>query len=347
MMTNTSLRPIRWTPEGLQILDQRALPLAQTWLHCETWPQVADAITQMAVRGAPAIGIVAAYGLAMAARQHGRGSALSAAFERFAQTRPTAVNLFWVLDRLRALLAAQPEAAPYELLLEEAHRIQEEDLQMCRAMGDHGATLLKPDAKLLTHCNTGSLATGGYGTALGVIRSAARMGGLRQVLACETRPYLQGARLTAWELAHDGLPVRVITDSMAGWFMAQGEVDAVLVGADRIGAHGDVANKIGTYALAVLARAHGIPFYVVAPTSTVDLEILSPEAIPIEQRPAQELTHFAGVRIVPEGVGVENPAFDVTPARLITAIITEHGALSAPFSEGLIQHVARAKNAGA
>jgi methylthioribose-1-phosphate isomerase len=304
---------------------------------------VAEAIVSMVVRGAPAIGITAAYGVALAARAGLRGVDLEAAFDGLAATRPTAVNLFWALDRLRRRIA-EVEAEGGDLgiaMLAEAEAIHAEDLAMCQAMGDHGAGLLSEGVRLLTHCNTGSLATGGYGTALGVIRSAARQGKLRAVLADETRPFLQGARLTAWELAREGLPVRVITDNMAAWFMLKGEVDAVVVGTDRIAANGDVANKIGTYGLAVLARAHGLPFYVVGPTSTIDLNMPDGTGIPIEQRPPREVTHVGQTQVVPTGVLVENPAFDVTPAHLVTAIVTEHGVLRPPFAEGLRAHVGK------
>jgi methylthioribose-1-phosphate isomerase len=253
------------------------------------------------------------------------------------------VNLFWALDRMRARLAAALEGAPgpwAEVASVEARAIHQEDVAMCVAIGDHGAALLPEGARVLTHCNTGSLATGGYGTALGVLRSAARQGRLATVLADETRPFLQGARLTAWELARDGLPVEVITDGMAAWFMGRGEVDVVIVGTDRVARNGDVANKIGTYGLAVLAHAHGLPFYVAGPTSTIDLATANGQGIPIEARDPAEVTHCGGRRVVPEGVAVRNPAFDVTPARLVTAIITEHGVIRPPFEPGLRAHVA-------
>lgn len=337
------LTPIRWSEDQVHLIDQRVLPVTERWIACADWAGVAEAIVTMAVRGAPAIGIAAAYGVALAARASLRGADLQAAFDGLAATRPTAVNLFWALDRLQRQVASATAAGEDlgEALLSEAQAIHAEDLAMCQAMGDHGAALLPANVRLLTHCNTGSLATGGYGTALGVVRSAARAGKLLRVYADETRPFLQGSRLTAWELARDGLPVRVITDNMAAWYMRQGEVDAIVVGTDRIAANGDVANKIGTYGLAVLAQAHNLPFYVVGPTSTIDLNTPDGDQIPIEQRPAREVTHVGQTQVVPDGVPVENPAFDVTPAHLVTAIITEHGVLHPPYAEGLRTHVGK------
>ena len=308
----------------------------ETHLACTTWQEVGAAIRDMVVRGAPAIGITAAYGVVLAAQA---GEKMDAVFEGLAATRPTAINLFWALDRMRALVDAG--AAPTRLA-HEASAIHAEDRAMCEAMGAHGAELLPADARVLTHCNAGALATGGHGTALGVIRSGHALGRVKLVLADETRPFLQGGRLTAWELAKDGVPVEVITDNMAGHFMQRGEIDAVIVGTDRIAANGDVANKIGTYALAVLCAAHDIPFYVAGPTSTVDLDTPTGAEIPIEQRPSAEVTHVGGRQLVPAGVPVRNPAFDVTPARLVTAIITEHGVLRPPYGPGLRAHVARA-----
>jgi methylthioribose-1-phosphate isomerase len=304
---------------------------------------VASAIRDMAIRGAPAIGVAAALGLALAVRRTtAEGEALRAEFERagdeLAATRPTAVNLFWAIARMRARFAREASrgrAGLAEALLAEARAIEDEDLAACRRMGDLGAALIPAGARLLTHCNAGALATAGYGTALGVIRSAARDGKVRNVFADETRPYLQGARLTAWELTRDGIPTTLIADNMAGHLMARAEVDAVIVGADRIAANGDVANKIGTYTLAVLAREHGLPFYVAAPVSTIDLSTPSGDRIPIEERAAEEVTHHAGRRVAPEGVAVRNPAFDVTPHRYVTAIICERGVARPPYLESL------------
>ncbi len=325
-----SFDTIRWEGDAVVLIDQRRLPVHETYLRCESWQTVASAITDMVVRGAPAIGITAAYGMALAARA---GTDLMEARAGLAATRPTAVNLFWALDRV-AECGGDPDA-----VLACAHAIAASDLEMCRAMGAHGAELLPHGARVLTHCNTGSLATGGYGTALGVIRSAWSTGRLKHVLADETRPFLQGSRLTAWELHRDGIPVKVITDGMAAHFMARGDVDAVVVGTDRVAANGDVANKIGTYGLAVLCEAHGLPFYVAGPTSTVDLDTATGAEIPIEQRDPREVTHVGDRRLVPEGVEVCNPAFDVTPAELVTAIITEAGVARAPYGPALANHV--------
>ncbi len=325
------------------LIDQRRLPGEEVYLRCADPSQVAKAIKDMAIRGAPAIGVAAAFGIALAARRsEAEGEALRPAVEaacsELRTTRPTAVNLFWAIDRMRRRLGELlPEgaAAVREGLLAEALAIDAEDVAACRRMGDLGAALLPSGARVLTHCNAGALATAGYGTALGVIRSAARDGKIREVLADETRPYLQGARLTAWELLREGIPTTVIADSMAGHLMAQGRVDAVIVGADRIAANGDVANKIGTYPLAVLAREHGLPFYVAAPVSTFDLQTRSGDLIPIEERAPEEVTHHGGRRLVPEGAGVRNPAFDVTPQRLVSAIVCERGVARAPYDQSL------------
>ncbi len=339
-MLEDVLTPVRWKDDGVHLLDQRKLPVQEVWLVCETWQAVADAITQMVVRGAPAIGITAAYGVALAAKHAPDG--LAQAFDGLAATRPTAVNLFWALNRMRAALADVPAGSVEATALAEAQAVHLEDLAMCRAMGDHGAALLPDGARVLTHCNTGALATGGHGTALGVVRTAYQQGRLAHVWVDETRPFLQGARLTAWELSQDGIPATVLTDSMAAWCMARGEVDAVIVGTDRVAANGDIANKIGTYGLAVLARHHGVPFYVVGPTSTVDLACATGADIPIERRPDREVTHVGDIRLVPAGVPVANPAFDVTPGDLITAIVTEQGVATAPFAPTLTAHVAQA-----
>ena len=337
-----SFTPILWRGDALDLLEQRRLPAEETYVRCHTWTQAADAIRDMVVRGAPAIGITAAWGLVLAAQAGAQSAAdFEPVFAGLAATRPTAVNLFWALERMRKRLHSAlntPESLS-KALEAEAWAIQDEDRAMCEAMGAHGAPLLPLGARVLTHCNAGALATGGHGTALGVIRSAFAQGRVAHVYADETRPYLQGARLTAWELHHDGIPVTVLPDNAAGALMRLGRVDAAIVGTDRIAANGDVANKIGTYTVALLCKAHGIPFYVAGPTSTVDLATPSGDAIPIEQRPAGELTHLGNRQLVPEGVPVFNPGFDITPAELVTAIITEHGIIRPPFGPGLAAHV--------
>jgi len=336
------------------LIDQRALPSRLEQLHCRDHHEVAAAIREMAVRGAPAIGVATAFALALGARNTlSAGSALRTEWDDMcsvlAATRPTAVNLFWAIARMRTVFDAH--AAGGErlrlALLDEARRIQEEDVAGCRVMGDLGAALLPDEARVLTHCNAGALATAGYGTALGVVRSAARIGKLRAVFADETRPLLQGARLTAWELLQDGIEPTLIGDGMAASLMARGEINAVVVGADRIAANGDVANKIGTYSVAVLARAHGIPFYVAAPVSTFDLSTPDGAGIPIEERAAEELTHLAGQAVAPAGVRVRNPAFDVTPARLVTAIVCERGVARPPYETALRSLAAAAAHPGA
>ena len=334
---------VRWQDESVVMIDQRRLPAEEVYLHCRTVPEVAAAIRDMAIRGAPAIGVAAAMGLALAVRvSAAEGGPLREAFGRacaeLGATRPTAVNLFWAIQRMQRRFegeAARGGVALRDALLAEALAIQEEDVAACRRMGDLGAELLPAGARVLTHCNAGALATAGYGTALGVIRSAARAGKLSNVFADETRPYLQGARLTAWELSREGIPTTLIADNMAGHLMSRAEVDAVIVGADRIAANGDVANKIGTYTLAVLARENALPFYVAAPVSTIDLATPSGDGIPIEERPADEVTHHGGRRLAPEGVAVRNPAFDVTPHRYVTAIVCERGVARAPYGESL------------
>jgi methylthioribose-1-phosphate isomerase len=319
------LAPLSWDGTTLRLLDQRRLPTEEVWHAYQDYRAVAAAITDMVVRGAPAIGCAAAYGVALGARQ---GADFGEVRETLARTRPTAVNLFWALDRMARVTPRTPAR-----LAEEAAAIHAEDVRSCRAIGERGAPLL-PAGTVLTHCNAGALATGGYGTALGVIRSAVARGTPLRVYADETRPFLQGARLTAWELARSGIDVTLITDNMAGWLMSRGEIQSVIVGADRIARSGDTANKIGTYSVAVLAREHGIPFFVAAPRSTIDLAIPDGSAIPIEERAAREVTHVGAARIAPD-VGVRNPAFDVTPARLVTAIITEVGVARAPYDESL------------
>jgi methylthioribose-1-phosphate isomerase len=334
---------LRLVGDALELLDQRLLPAQERYLRLHSGEEVARAIEQMAVRGAPAIGVAAAAGVAVElarAPDPQLAQALEQVIDRLGRTRPTAVNLRWALERmgdaLRAALARGEAPARVRARARElAQQLIDEDVATCRAIGDAGAPLVAAGSSVLTHCNAGALATAGYGTALGVIRSAARDGRIRRVLSCETRPFLQGARLTAWELAREGIPVALITDSMAGALMARGEVDLVVVGADRIAANGDVANKIGTYTLAVLAQAHGIPFYVAAPLSTVDLRTARGADIPIEQRSAEEVVTLAGQRIAPAGVAALHPAFDVTPARYVCALITEKGILRPPLPEGL------------
>jgi methylthioribose-1-phosphate isomerase len=338
---------LEWTEDGVRLLDQTRLPLEETYVLADSYQQVADGIRNMIVRGAPAIGVTAAMGVALGVKQSEATdlAALKPEFEHIcrvlAATRPTAVNLFWAIERMSrrfSAIAAQPGITLETIrtsLIDEAQQMYEEDIAACRAMGAHGASLLPNEGGVLTHCNAGALATCGYGTALGVIRSAIEQGHNIQVYADETRPFLQGARLTAWELMHDGIPTTVICDNMAASLMRRGKIKAVVVGADRIAANGDVANKIGTYGVAILAREHGIPFFVAAPWSTIDLETVTGEEIPIEERPAIEVTHHAGKQLTPNNVGVENPAFDVTPARYVTAIITEKGVLRAPYSESL------------
>jgi methylthioribose-1-phosphate isomerase len=337
---------LAWTPQGVRFIDQTRLPLEESYVLAATYEQVADAIATMVVRGAPAIGVSAAYGVALGAIATTAATAREFAPEfdricaRLAATRPTAVNLFWAIDRMKRRFAALagsgvPLAEIGEKLLAEAHAMYEEDIAACKAMGAFGAALLPEEGGVLTHCNAGALATCGYGTALGVIRSAVEHGKRIHVYADETRPFLQGARLTAWELMADGIPTTVICDNMAASLMRAGRIQAVVVGADRIAANGDFANKIGTYNLAILAREHGIPFYAAAPWSTIDLATPNGDAIPIEERPAIEVTHHGGKQLTPHGVGICNPAFDVTPARYVTAVVTERGVLRAPYAESL------------
>jgi methylthioribose-1-phosphate isomerase len=324
---------IQWTDDGVIMIDQRRLPREQVFVTYRTYSQVAEAIRNMTIRGAPAIGVAAAMGVALGVVE---GADFDEVCRTLAETRPTAVNLFWAIDRMRRLHTSldggENRAAA---MIKEAQQIRLEDIAICEAIGRNGASLI-PDAKtVLTHCNAGALATAGYGTALGVIRAAVTAGKKIDVFAGETRPFLQGARLTAWELQQDGIPVTLITDNMAGHFLHSGRIGCVVVGADRIAANGDVANKIGTYSLAVLAKENGVPFYVAAPVSTLDLTLLSGDAIPIEQRAASEVTHVFGVAVAPENMAVENPAFDVTPARYVTAIITERGIARPPYEQSL------------
>ena len=337
---------LAWTPEGVRFIDQTRLPLEESYVLATTCEQVAEVIVTMVVRGAPAIGVSAAYGIALGALRTTAATPQEFApeFDRIcallASTRPTAVNLFWAIDRMKRLFANLLDSgAPLDQIklriLAEAHAMYQEDIAACKTMGAFGGALLPQEGGVLTHCNAGALATCGYGTALGVIRSAVEQGKRIHVFADETRPFLQGARLTAWELMADGIPTTVICDNMAASLMRSGRIQAVVVGADRIAANGDVANKIGTYNVAILAHEHGIPFYVVAPWSTIDLATATGEAIPIEERPAIEVTHHGGKQLTPNGVGICNPAFDVTPAKYVTAIVTERGVLRAPYAESL------------
>ncbi len=338
------IQTLEWTDSGVRFIDQTKLPTEETYVTCKTHEQVADVIRNMVVRGAPAIGVAAAMGIALGVKNSKaeNGSELKQDFDQICdvigQTRPTAVNLFWAIRRMREKferLRVRPIPQIKQELIEEATRMHAEDIAANQAMGRHGATLMPSHGGVLTHCNAGALATCGYGTALGVIRAAVEQGKNIHVYADETRPFLQGSRLTAWELMKDDIPTTVISDSMAGAMMQQGKIGAVIVGADRIAANGDVANKIGTYTLAVLAKEHGIPFYVAAPFSTIDLEMPDGSKIPIEQRSTKEVTHIAGKPIAPEGVLVENPAFDVTPAKYVTAIVTERGIAQPPYQESL------------
>ena len=338
---------LEWTDAGVRFLDQTKLPLEETYVLATSYQQVADIITTMVVRGAPAIGVSAAMGVALGVK-HTKATTIPALSEEvkvicdtLAATRPTAVNLFWAIERMRRSYEALTQTPGIEIatiqtaLIDEAKEMYNEDIAACKAMGKHGAALMPMAGTVLTHCNAGALATCGYGTALGVIRAAVEAGHKIDVYADETRPFLQGARLTAWELMHDNIPTTVLCDNMAGTLMRQGKIQAVVVGADRIAANGDVANKIGTYSVAVLAKEHGIPFYVAAPWSTIDRATATGDGIPIEQRSAMEVTHSNGKQMTPHGVGIQNPAFDVTPAKYVTGIITERGVLTAPYDESM------------
>jgi methylthioribose-1-phosphate isomerase len=338
------IQTLEWTDSGVRFIDQTKLPTEETYVNCTSYEQVADVIRNMVVRGAPAIGVAAAMGIALGVKTSQATSVaeLSKDFDHICdvvgKTRPTAVNLFWAIRRIRDKfdqLRGRPVSEIKHALIEEAQRMHAEDIAANEAMGRHGATLMPSSGGVLTHCNAGALATCGYGTALGVIRAAVEQGKKLHVYADETRPFLQGARLTAWELMKDGIPTTVISDNMAGAIMRQGKIGAIVVGADRIAANGDVANKIGTYTVAVLAKEHGIPFYVAAPFSTIDLDTADGSKIPIEQRNVREVTHIAGRQMVPDGVEVENPAFDVTPSKYINAIITERGVARAPYLDSL------------
>ena len=340
------IKTLEWTDEGVVMIDQRLLPNEEVYPLFKTYEEVAWAIKEMVIRGAPAIGVAAAMGVALGARDTKTEDVneLDRAFNQICDvigsTRPTAVNLFWAIDRMRNLYAGlRNEKTPLDeirsRLIAEAKRMHGEDVEVNRAMGRCGAELIPDGATVLTHCNAGALATAGYGTALGVIRAAVESGKRVAVYADETRPFLQGARLTAWELNKDDIPVTLITDNMAGHFMKRGDIDCVVVGADRIAANGDVANKIGTYSVAVLAKENDIPFYVAAPISTLDLNIKSGDQIPIEERNEREVTHVKDVRLAPDGINIANPAFDVTPNRYIAAIITERGVARPPYQESL------------
>lgn len=339
------MRPVYFEDEALKLIDQTLLPTREVIRSYTDYRDVCNAIVTMVVRGAPAIGVTAGYAVVLAAREFaGRpdfAERMQQACDELRGTRPTAVNLFWAIDRQEACLAAALAEGkdPYTALKAEADAICAEDIAMCRAMGKAGAALLSPGDTVLTHCNAGALATADYGTALGVIRAACEAGKHISVYADETRPLLQGARLTAYELHKDGIPVTLITDNMAGWMMRQGKIDAVIVGADRITRNGDVANKIGTYSVSVLSREHGIPFYVAAPTSTIDFDMMTGDDIVIEERDPGEVGHFAGVQTAPAGIRFENPAFDVTPHQNVSAIITEKGVLYPPY----IQHIPKLK----
>src|SRR5579863_2256864 len=338
------IQTLEWTDKGVRFIDQTKLPTEEVYVTCKTHEQVADVIRNMVVRGAPAIGVAAAMGIALGVNNSKAESTgdLKRDFDQICdvigKTRPTAVNLFWAIRRMqekfeRARIRPIPQIK--QTLIEEAKRMHAEDIAANQAMGRHGAALLPNSGGVLTHCNAGALATCGYGTALGVIRAAVEAGKKIHVYADETRPFLQGSRLTAWELMKDGIATTVISDNMAGAMMQQGKIQAIVVGADRIAANGDVANKIGTYSVAVLAKEHEIPFYVAAPISTVDLATPNGSKIPIEQRSSKEVTHIGGRQMVPDGVSVENPAFDVTPAKYVAAIVTERGIARAPYRESL------------
>jgi methylthioribose-1-phosphate isomerase len=352
-MPRTLIKTLEWTDSGVRFIDQTKLPTEETYITCTSCDEVAGAIRNMVVRGAPAIGVAAAMGIALGVKNSGAQSVgeLERDLDRYCEsiraTRPTAVNLFWAIRRMQAKfdsLRSRPLAQLKQALVEEAQRMHAEDIAANQAMGRFGATLMPATGGVLTHCNAGALATCGYGTALGVIRAAIEQGKKIRVYADETRPFLQGSRLTAWELIKDGIPTTVISDSMAGSIMRQGKINATVVGADRIAANGDVANKIGTYSVAVLAKEHGVPFYVAAPFSTIDMDTPDGGKIPIEQRSIEEITHIAGKAIAPEGVAVENPAFDVTPASYITCIVTERGIARQPYAESLAKLAAAGRS---
>jgi len=338
------IQTLEWTDNGVRFLDQTKLPTEEIYVNCTTYQEVADVIRNMVVRGAPAIGVAAGMGVALGVKNSTAENVaelkhdLDQICDVIGKTRPTAVNLFWAIRRMQQKFETLREQSVRQIkqaIIEEAVRMHAEDIAINQAMGKHGAALMPATGGVLTHCNAGALATAGYGTALGVIRAAVEQGKKIHVYADETRPFLQGSRLTAWELVKDGIPTTVISDNMSGAIMRQGKIGAVIVGADRIAANGDVANKIGTYTVSVLAKEHGIPFYVAAPISTVDLDTPDGSKIPIEQRNPAEVTTIAGRLMTPKGVNIENPAFDVTPAKYVTAIVTERGIARAPYGEAL------------
>ena len=336
---NTTIETIEWTPDGVVMIDQTRLPQEVAFVTCRSYIEVADAIRNMVIRGAPAIGVAAAMGVALGALQSDDlPRDMPVICDTLAKTRPTAVNLFWAIDRMKQVYAEMSGASLADIrsrLVAEAQAVRTEDLAINQRIGSHGAPLVPDGKTVLTHCNAGALATAGFGTALGVVRAAVRDGKKIDVFADETRPFLQGARLTAWELQRDGIQTTLITDNMAGHFLKSGRIGCVVVGADRIAANGDVANKVGTYGLAVLAKENNVPFYVAAPISTLDLTLSSGDAIPIEERASKEVTHIQGIPIAPEGIAVANPAFDVTPNRYVSAIITERGVARTPYEESL------------
>ena len=339
VLTQNTIETIEWTPDGVVMIDQTRLPREVAFVTCRNYVEVADAIRNMIIRGAPAIGVAAAMGVALGALQsEDLGRDMPLICDTLAKTRPTAVNLFWAIERMKQVYAEIQGSSPEAIrsrLVAEARTIREEDLAINEQIGRHGAPLVPDGKTVLTHCNAGALATAGFGTALGVVRAAVREGKKIDVFADETRPFLQGARLTAWELQRDGIQTTLITDNMAGHFLKSGRIGCVVVGADRIAANGDVANKVGTYGLAVLAKENNVPCYVAAPISTLDLTLSSGDAIPIEERAGREVTHIQGVAIAPEGIAVANPAFDVTPNRYVSALITERGVARAPYEETL------------
>ena len=338
LKVSSNIETLRWNDDHFEMIDQRILPAEFKYISYTKATEVADGIRDMVVRGAPAIGCAAAYGVALAAlnlqdsTKDEFNKGMKDAFKELAQSRPTAINLFWAIDRMRKKMN-ELDVLPQEIahiLLEEAHKIKREDTEINRAMGENGAKLLNDGARVLTHCNAGALATAGHGTALGVIRSAVEAGKKISVIADETRPFLQGARLTAWEMVQENIPVTLISDNMSGYLMSNGEIDVIVVGTDRVAGNGDVANKIGTYMVAVLAKRHNIPFYVACPLSTIDRSIASGKDIPIEERPADEITGYRDCQWAAKGVDVRNPAFDVTPVELVTGLITENGVILNP-----------------
>ncbi|MGI9074169.1 MAG: S-methyl-5-thioribose-1-phosphate isomerase [Bryobacteraceae bacterium] len=348
VLTQNTFETIEWTPDGVVMIDQTRLPHETAYVTCRTYTEVADAIRNMIIRGAPAIGVAAAMGIALGAlRSENLDRDMPIICDALRNTRPTAVNLFWAINRMKGVYDSLRHLGVEEIrsrLVEEAQKVREEDIAINKAIGRHGAPLVPDHKTVLTHCNAGALATAGFGTALGVIRAAVQMGKHIDVFADETRPFLQGARLTAWELHRDGIDATLITDNMAGHFLKGGRIGCVIVGADRVAANGDVANKIGTYTLAVLAKENNVPFYVAAPISTFDLTLASGEQIPIEERGAKEVTHLQGVHVAPDGIKVANPAFDVTPNRYVSAIITERGVARAPYTESLRELWAKPAN---